>query len=127
MNVLRAYPETFLHVGCDRERLRVDRVEELAIVRRARVLHMLRAHGVDIHSNSPVREITTEAVVFEQDGETQSLPAKQVIIAMGAEGDTRLSDPLESSSTAVHRIGDCKDISYIDGAILSARELVASL
>ncbi len=100
---------------------------ELAIVRRARVLHMLRAHGVDIHSNSPIREITTDAVVFEQDGETQSLPAKQVIIAMGAEGDTRLSDPLESSSTTVHRIGDCKDISYIDGAILSARELVASL
>ena len=100
---------------------------ELAIVRRARVLHFLRAHGVKIVSNAPIREISATEVVFEHEGEEQRLPAKQVIIALGAEGDSRLSDRLADIQGQVHRIGDCREISYIDGAILSARELVQSL
>ncbi|RLQ22851.1 FAD-dependent oxidoreductase [Seongchinamella sediminis] len=100
---------------------------ELAIVRRARVLHMLREHGVAIHRSSPIREITSDAVVYEHEGEQQSLPARQVIIAMGAEGDSRLADALGSSEAQVHRIGDCQDIAYIDGAILSAREVVQQI
>ena len=100
---------------------------ELAIVRRARVLHGLREHGVTIHGNSPIREITGDSVVFEQEGELSSLPAKQVIIALGAEGDSRLANALDTLEGQVHRIGDCNDIGYIDGAILSARELVAQL
>ncbi|TDG13671.1 FAD-binding protein [Seongchinamella unica] len=100
---------------------------ELAIVRRARVLHLLREQGVDIHRDSPIREITRDTVVFEHKGEPLSLPAKQVIIAMGAEGDSRLADALGPVDAQVHRIGDCQDISYIDGAILSARQLVRQL
>ena len=100
---------------------------ELAIVRRARVLHGLREHGVTIHGNSPIREITGDSVVFEQEGELSSLPAQQVIIALGAEGDSRLANALDTLEGQVHRIGDCNDIGYIDGAILSARELVAQL
>lgn len=100
---------------------------ELAIVRRARVLHMLRSHDVDIYSNAPVDEITTDAVRFQQDGEQQSIAAKQVIIALGTEGDTRISEQLGDYRGQVHRIGDCQEISYIDGAILAARNLVKSL
>jgi 2,4-dienoyl-CoA reductase-like NADH-dependent reductase (Old Yellow Enzyme family)/NADPH-dependent 2,4-dienoyl-CoA reductase/sulfur reductase-like enzyme len=100
---------------------------ELAIVRRARVLHMLRSHDVDIYSNAPVDEITTDAVRFQQDGEQQSIAAKQVIIALGTEGDTRISEQLGDYRGQVHRIGDCQEISYIDGAILAARNMVKSL
>lgn len=100
---------------------------ELAIVRRARVLHMLREHGVDIHSNAPVSAITADTVNFEVKGEAQSLPARQVIIALGAEGDTSLAEQLSDGKAEVHRIGDCREVSYIDGAILAAREVVQTI
>ena len=100
---------------------------ELAIVRRARVLHMLREHDVSIYSNAPVEEITADAVRFHHEGEQKSVSAPQVIIALGTEGDTRISDQLNDYSGQVHRIGDCQEISYIDGAILSARKLVENL
>ncbi|PLW68792.1 FAD-dependent oxidoreductase [Pseudohalioglobus lutimaris] len=100
---------------------------ELAIVRRARVLHMLREHGVDIHAQAPVKEITADSVVCEIDDETRSFKAKQVIIALGAEGDDSLAGQLDSLDAEVHRIGDCLDVSYIDGAILSARDVVKTI
>lgn len=100
---------------------------ELAIVRRARVLHGLRTHGVALHSNSPIKEITANSVVFDDKGEPCELPAKQVIIALGARGDSSLADALEHLDGQVHRIGDCQDIGYIDGAILSAREVVKQI
>ena len=100
---------------------------ELAIVRRARVLHMLREHGVDIYQNAPIDEITNDTVRFQHEGNEQSVAARQVIIALGTEGDTRISDQLGDYRGQVHRIGDCQDISYIDGAILSARKMVEAL
>lgn len=100
---------------------------ELAIVRRARVLHMLREHGVDIHANAPVSRITADSVICEIKGETREFQARQVIIALGAEGDDRLARELESVDATVHRIGDCRDVSYFDGAILSARAVAKTL
>lgn len=100
---------------------------ELAIVRRARVLHQLREHSVDIHRNAPVSEITADSVIYEDKGETKMLPAKQVIIAIGAEGDNTLAAKLDGCDAVIHRIGDCKEMSYIDGAILAARKLAQGL
>jgi len=100
---------------------------ELAIVRRARVLHMLREHHVDIHKDAPVVAITQDSVLCEIDGQKQAIPAKQVIVALGAEGDNRLAAQLTDISATVHRIGDCREVSYIDGAILSAREAVMAI
>lgn len=100
---------------------------ELAIVRRARVLHTLKEHGVEIHRGAQVNEIGADSVNFELDGEQKSLRCQQVIIAMGAEGDNSLAEQLGESGAQVHRIGDCKQMSYIDGAILAARELAQTL
>jgi 2,4-dienoyl-CoA reductase (NADPH2) len=100
---------------------------ELAIVRRARVLHMLREHGVTILANAPVTDIGPETVRYEHDGSVHSLPARQVVIALGAEGDATLSDQLSGLPAQVHRIGDCREVSYIDGAILSARKVVQGI
>lgn len=100
---------------------------ELAIVRRARVLHMLREHGVVIHRGAQVTEIAADRVFYTLKGEQRELPCKQVIIAMGAEGDVSLGEQLAGSGTQIHRIGDCRDIGYIDGAILDARQLVQQL
>ncbi len=100
---------------------------ELAIVRRARVLHMLREHGVEIHRGAQVTEIAADRVCYTLKGEQRELACKQVIIAMGAEGDVSLEEQLAGSGTQIHRIGDCRDIGYIDGAILDARQLVQQL
>ena len=55
------------------------------------------------------------------------MPCKQVIIAIGAEPDSGLEDQLAASGAQVQRIGDCRDKSFIDGAILDARKLVQEL
>ena len=97
---------------------------ELAIVRRARVLHTLREHGVTVLANTPVTGIGETTVSYEQDGTSHTVAARQVIIALGAEGDATLTRELSGMAAQVHRIGDCREVSYIDGAILSAREVV---
>jgi 2,4-dienoyl-CoA reductase (NADPH2) len=100
---------------------------ELAIVRRARVLHLLREHGAVIHRQASAIEIGADTVTFELDGEARSLPARQVIIAMGARSDDTLQTRLAGLQAQVHRIGDCRDVGYIDGAILDARHVVQAI
>jgi 2,4-dienoyl-CoA reductase (NADPH2) len=100
---------------------------ELAIVRRARVLHMLKEHGVEIHRGTHITNIGTDKVTYIQEDEEKSVPCKQVIIAIGAEADSSLEGQLSGSGTRVHRIGDCRDKSFIDGAILDARKLVQEI
>jgi 2,4-dienoyl-CoA reductase (NADPH2) len=100
---------------------------ELAIVRRARVLHTLKEHGVIMHRNVNVEEIGQDQVRYEVDGKRMSQACQQVIIALGAEGDNSLEQQLEQVTSQVHRIGDCRTVGYIDGAILDAREVVQRL
>jgi len=100
---------------------------ELAIVRRARVLHMLREHNVDIQRGTQITNIGSDKVSYTQEGEDKSVRCAQVIIAIGAEPDSGLEDQLAASGAQVHRIGDCRDKSFIDGAILDARKLVREL
>lgn len=100
---------------------------ELAIVRRARVLHMLREHGAVIHRQVAAIRIGADTVSFELKGEARSLPARQVIIAMGAQPDYSLQARLDELQAQVHRIGDCRDVGYIDGAILDARQVVQAI
>jgi 2,4-dienoyl-CoA reductase (NADPH2) len=100
---------------------------ELAIVRRARVLHMLREHGAEITKDVQIERIESNRVVYSHQGTEQSVPCKQVIIALGAEADASLEQRLTNSGAQVHRIGDCRQKSFIDGAILDARRLVQEI
>ena len=100
---------------------------ELAIVRRARVLHLLREAGVAIHREASIVDIGTDYVEYEHKGERKSAPGKQVIIAMGAEADDSMSAQLADLDAQVHRLGDCRDVGYIDGAILDARRVVEAI
>lgn len=100
---------------------------ELAIVRRARVLHELQAHGAVLHKSAGAIEITARTVRFSLRGEQQEIPCSQVIIALGAQPDDSLLTQLAGSRAQVHRIGDCRRVGYIDGALLDARELVQRL
>jgi 2,4-dienoyl-CoA reductase (NADPH2) len=100
---------------------------ELAIVRRARVLHMLREDGVKMVKSAEIKDITKDKVVYAVDDETTSVAADNVIISSGACGDSTLLDQLTAAGLSASGIGDCTDVTYIDGAILSARSLAVTL
>lgn len=99
---------------------------ELSIVRRARVLHQLGEHGVNIVRNADITAIESSSVHYSADGESAAAESKQVIIALGAQPDNDLESQLRTlaMSGTIHTIGDCRHIGYIDGAILDAREVV---
>ena len=95
---------------------------ELSIVRRARVVHELREAGVELHRGVEVTGIGNSAVQFrDSDGVDRDTPAQQVIIAMGAMPDTSMADSLTAAGIEAHSIGDCQEVGYIEGAILSGR------
>jgi 2,4-dienoyl-CoA reductase-like NADH-dependent reductase (Old Yellow Enzyme family)/NADPH-dependent 2,4-dienoyl-CoA reductase/sulfur reductase-like enzyme len=100
---------------------------ELAIVRRARVLHQLQAHGAALHKSVAGIAIGERTVRFSVNEQTQEKACEQVIIAMGAQPDDSLFRQLSGSGARVHQIGDCRNIGYIEGAMLDARELVQRL
>ena len=100
---------------------------ELSIVRRARVLHLLGEDGAELHKSVGDLEIGAHMIRFSLDGEVQERKCTQVIIAMGAEPDDSLLKELAGSSARIHQIGDCREVGYIDGAILDARKLVQQM
>ena len=100
---------------------------ELSLVRRWRVLHQLKEHGVELHRNAAVREIKADRVVFTQGESEAHTVADNVIIAVGAEPDSDLRQQFASLKVDLHSIGDSAEIGYIEGAIRSARELAVSL
>jgi len=100
---------------------------ELAIVRRARVLHLLGQHGVDVHRGAEVTRIGKDDVTFNIGDEEKTVSGRQVIIALGAREDDSLLQALEGCGATLHRVGDCREMGYIHGALLDARELVQTL
>ncbi len=103
---------------------------ELSIVRRARVIHQLRAHGATLHTDAVVTSIEKNRVIYQLEGQQHETPCQHVIIAMGAQPETTMADLLSGNSdnkAAIANIGDGRSIGYIEGAILDARKLVQSL
>jgi 2,4-dienoyl-CoA reductase-like NADH-dependent reductase (Old Yellow Enzyme family)/thioredoxin reductase len=100
---------------------------ELSIVRRARIVHELREHGVVMHRNVDLKEITETGVKFEIDGTPQQVDMDQVIISMGARPDTRLIDAVQAAGIEALAVGDCHEVGYIEGAILGGRKAALSL
>ena len=101
---------------------------ELSIVRRARVLHLLNEAGVKLVTNAQLRQIDTREVHYETAAEgAQAVAADNVIISLGAAPDPSLAERLASTGIPVSTIGDCADVGYIEGAMLSARQLAVTL
>ena len=98
---------------------------ELSLVRRGRVLHELKAHGVALHDRVENIEIDRNGLRWQKKGEPFSATANQVIVALGATHNKGLYESLAEAldNTAVHAIGDCESVSYIDGAIWQANQL----
>jgi 2,4-dienoyl-CoA reductase (NADPH2) len=91
---------------------------ELAIVRRWRVLHGIREHGGELLTGVTVTAIEGNRVRYQHaDGQTGESLADSVVLAIGAQPDTRLSDTLNRAGLNASSIGDCESIGYIEGAI----------
>ncbi|MDC0180762.1 NAD(P)/FAD-dependent oxidoreductase [Pseudomonadota bacterium] len=99
----------------------------LSIVRRSRVVHMLKEHGVDLLTNVEILEIYDEGVLFNHEKIEKSLQADQVIIALGANANLDLVKELNSLNLPITSIGDCTSVGYIHGAIADARKAVIEL
>ena len=99
----------------------------LSIVRRSRVVHMLKEHKVDLLTNITIKEIDGQEVIFDHEEAQKSLQADQVIIALGADTNSELSDELTNLNMPHTSIGDCTSVGYIHGAIADARKAVIDL
>ena len=99
----------------------------LSIVRRSRVIHLLKSHGVNIIKNAKDIKISSSDVNFELDGSPQSITANQVIIAMGTKPNTEFAEELRENNFNVSMVGDCTSVGYIEGAISDARIAVKEI
>jgi 2,4-dienoyl-CoA reductase-like NADH-dependent reductase (Old Yellow Enzyme family)/thioredoxin reductase len=100
---------------------------ELSYVRRNRVIQHLQHDGCTFIRKANVTNLANKTVHYELEGESHSIKADQVIIAQGANPNTALCEQLVSAGIDAHNVGDCGQISYIDGAILSARTVVQQI
>ena len=90
---------------------------ELPIVRRWRVLDVVKAHA-QLHLEAQVQRIGAKDVHWtDHQGQAHSSGADSVILAIGAQADNSLALALQASGRPVHRVGDCADIGFIEGAI----------
>mgnify|MGYP003326023165 FL=1 len=99
----------------------------LSIVRRSRVVYMLNEQGVDLLTNVNIKEICDQEVIFDHKETEKSLPADQVIIALGANANLELTEELNRLQLPLTSIGDCTSVGYIHGAIADARTATLNL
>ena len=93
---------------------------ELSIVRRWRVLDTLRQHGVELHTRVRIESIDKKAVKYtDAEGQSHTLPAESVVLAVGARPDDTLARSLEAAGVPVSSVGDGAQIGYIEGAVKS--------
>lgn len=100
----------------------------LYLVRRMRLLEELEHLGVTLINGANDITIGNKAVAYmNARGQQRSVKAEQVIVAQGATGNSALADELSAAGFKTHTIGDCRGVTYIEGAMESAAELAASL
>ena len=96
---------------------------ELSIVRRWRVLDEVKAHA-QLHLRAQVQRIEAKEVHWtDSEGQSHSSAADSVILATGAQADDSLALALQAAGRPVHRIGDCADIGFIEGAMHQGNEI----
>lgn len=100
----------------------------LTLVRRMRLIEELEEHGVGLHAGAADIRIESGRVRFRDvKGLEQSIVADHVIVARGASGDLALADELRAAGFIVHVVGDCRGVSYIEGAMRSAAEAAVAI
>lgn len=100
----------------------------LTLVRRMRLIEELEERSVALYAGASDIRIEPDRVCFaDSAGRERSIPADHVIVAKGASGDSALTDQLRSAGFTVYEVGDCRGVSYIEGAMRSAAEAAAAI
>jgi 2-enoate reductase len=84
---------------------------------------MLFEAKVTIMTGAKVLEITDRGVMIENVKRKETLEADTIVMAVGLEPETQLSDHLKSANFPVHCIGDCTTPRRIQSAIWEAFRL----
>jgi 2,4-dienoyl-CoA reductase (NADPH2) len=102
----------------------------MAPPRRWRVLSDLREHGAVLRTGVRVLSVEADAVVCTASAGAEAperVPADSVILAVGTETDARLAGEIAARGREVHRLGDCDEVGYLQGAMLSAARLARQI
>ena len=100
----------------------------LQVVRRWRVLDELKHLDVKLLPGVADIAIGDRNVSYMNGfGQRRTVGADQVIIAKGAQGDTRLADMLRDAGFDVRSIGDANGVGYIEGAMQDAADAVVAI
>ncbi|MEK3737291.1 FAD-dependent oxidoreductase [Paenibacillus sp. FSL H7-0941] len=105
--------------------MQADVANDLGLLRKICVMESLYGHGVELITNSKCMAIQGDSVIVEKDGESHSLPADYVVIAVGSRALNKqpLQDFLEESSIPYHVIGDAVQARRALNAIWEGAEL----
>jgi 2,4-dienoyl-CoA reductase-like NADH-dependent reductase (Old Yellow Enzyme family)/thioredoxin reductase len=82
---------------------------------------------VPLYLNTAVLELTRDGVIVEFRHEIISLPAKTVVLAMGAEPDNKLADDLQGLVPEVYLIGDCLEPRHAAAATFDAAKVASKI
>lgn len=100
----------------------------LYLVRRMRLLDELDHLGVTLINGAQNITIGDHRVFYSNArGQERSISAEHIIVAQGATGNSALADELKAAGFTTHTIGDCRGVTYIEGAMESAAELAVAL
>jgi pyruvate/2-oxoglutarate dehydrogenase complex dihydrolipoamide dehydrogenase (E3) component len=114
--------------------------------KRVTILEMLRRIGVDMVpmaiqmlyprlkklsvamiTNAKVQEITENGVVYEKDGEKQTVEAESVVLAVGSEPNISLMKALEGRVAEIYAIGSAKETGNVLEAIHNASQMAREI
>ena len=91
------------------------------------MLHLLEQDGATLIKNAEVSKITSDAVHYTNKDGAASVATDTVIISLGAANNMSLANQLSNQGITVSIIGDGHEVGYIEGAILTARELAVKI
>lgn len=77
-----------------------------ALFNKPATLYNVKMAGVVCHTNSEVKEITTDGVRVSINGKSEFLPVQTVVLAAGRVPDTTLAESLRGTVSQLHVIGD---------------------
>jgi 2,4-dienoyl-CoA reductase (NADPH2) len=72
------------------------------------ILQDIHRRNIPVLVSSKVIEITPESVIYEKDGNLTALPAKTVVLAVGALSEKSLYEKIKDIVPEIHLIGDAK-------------------
>ena len=89
------------------------------------MLAKLRENKVDLLPEHRLIRVSDDGVWVEStaDGNERFLPAEKVVIAMGAQPNTRLYDQIKDAGLEIHQIGDCLEPRNAKAAIHEAARI----